>query len=248
VEERRREAGTAGRRGALAGRVALVTGGAGGLGRAVVAAFLRAGASVHVPLQNPSDALVLRDTLGAGATEVYLHPGVDLTHPESVETLFHAVGRVDILLNLAGGFSMGPIEETDVQTWSQMWSMNATSAFLCARSAFPRMRAEGWGRIVNISALPALQPGSPGMAAYGAAKAAVLHLTQSLAQEGVHSGITVNALLPSILDTPTNRRALPHADTSRWLPPSEIAKVLLFLASDDARLVNGSSISLTLGG
>jgi NAD(P)-dependent dehydrogenase (short-subunit alcohol dehydrogenase family) len=242
------EAGTTGGRGALAGRVALVTGGAGGLGRAVVADFLRAGASVHVPLQNPDDADRLRDALGARAAEVQLHSGVDLTHPDSVEALFHGVGRVDILLNLAGGFSMGRIEDTDFEAWSRMWSMNATSAFLCARAAFPRMRAEGWGRIVNISALPALQPGSPGMAAYGAAKAAVLHLTQSLAQEGVHSGITVNALLPSILDTPANRRALPDADRSRWLPPSEIAKVLLFLSSDDARLVNGSAISLTLGG
>jgi len=233
-----------------------VTGGAGGLGRSVVEAFLNAGAEVHVPLQSPDDAKALRHHLGSRADEVFLHSEVDLAAPESVERLFRDLRAQrsasggegpDILLNLAGGFHMASVEETDFPAWSRMWSMNATSAFLCARAALPGMSASGWGRIVNISALPALQPGSPGMAAYGAAKAAVLHFTQSLAREVAGSGITANALLPSILDTPGNRRALPDADFSRWLPPSEVAEVLLFLASDEARLVNGSALSLTLG-
>jgi NAD(P)-dependent dehydrogenase (short-subunit alcohol dehydrogenase family) len=159
-----------------------------------------------------------------------------------------AEGRsVEILFNLAGGFEMAPVEETEPGTWERLWQMNVTTAFLCSRTAFPGMKKQGWGRAVNVSALPAVERGQAGLSAYGAAKAAVLNLTGSLSREGVEEGITVNAVLPSIIDTPENREAMPDADTSTWLPPQEIAGVLVFLAADEARVVNGAALTLTLG-
>jgi NAD(P)-dependent dehydrogenase (short-subunit alcohol dehydrogenase family) len=169
-----------------------------------------------------------------------------------VDTLITRIEEIEgrgpeVVLNLAGGFAMAEIEETDLATWSKMWGINATTAFLTSRAAFPGMRAAGWGRIINVSALPALDRGKVGLSAYGASKAALLNLTYTLAKEGVGLGITVNAILPSIIDTPANRKSMPNADTATWLPPKEIAEVLLFLASDRARTVNGAAIPLTLG-
>jgi NAD(P)-dependent dehydrogenase (short-subunit alcohol dehydrogenase family) len=234
------------------GRVVLITGGTGDLGQWVVEAFLAQGDRVHVPVFASAEAEGLRERLGDRAGEVRFHMEADLTRPESVTEVFEAVeatgdGPPVVLLNLAGGFTMAPVEETEPDAWDRMWRMNATTAFLCSRQAFPGMRAAGWGRIVNVSAFPALELGSPGLSAYGASKAAVLNLTRTLAQEGVEDGITVNAVLPSIIDTPGNRRTMPDQDRSRWLAPPEIAGVLRFLASEEARIVNGSALTLTLG-
>jgi NAD(P)-dependent dehydrogenase (short-subunit alcohol dehydrogenase family) len=234
-------------------RVALITGGAGNLGRHVVQGFLREGARVHVPTFDEAEVERLLTTLGGDADRVHVHPETDLSKPSDVARVLERVRAVErrgpqILLNLAGGFAAGPIEETEPDTWDRMMRINATTAYLSSRAAFPHMKELGWGRIVNVSALPALDRGKPHLAAYGAAKAAVLNLTHTLAKEGAEHGITANAILPSIIDTPENREASPGADTSTWLPPQRIADVLLFLASEAAGIVNGAAIPLTLSG
>jgi len=233
-------------------RIALVTGGAGQLGRHVVDRLLGDGIRTHVPVLDEREADSARGHFGVKASGVTFHPRADLADPASVDAVYRAItkqeGRSpDILLNLAGGFAGAPVEETDPGTWDHMWRMNASTAFLCSRAAFPGMKARQWGRIVNVSAFPALDRGKATLSAYGAAKAAVLNLTHTLAREGVAHGITVNAILPSIIDTPANRAAMPRADTSTWLPPERIAEVTRFLVSDAAGIVNGAAIPLTLG-
>jgi NAD(P)-dependent dehydrogenase (short-subunit alcohol dehydrogenase family) len=233
-------------------RIALVTGGAGQLGRYVLDGLLQEGIRIHVPVLDEREVEASRVHLGANASEVAFHPRADLADPASVDAVFRTVrereGRSpDILLNLAGGFAGSPVEETDPGTWDHLWKMNATTTFLCSRAAFPGMKAAGWGRIVNVSAFPALDRGKATLSAYGAAKSAVLSLTHTLAREGVRHGITVNAILPSIIDTPANRASMPDADTSTWLPPERIAQVIAFLVSDAAGIVNGAAITLTLG-
>ncbi len=234
------------------GRVALVTGGAGQLGRHVVDRLLRESHHLHVPIFDERERAELQEFLGPRSDRVRFHANGDLTDPKVVSALFETVreeeGRhAEILLNLAGGFAMAPIEETDPDTWTKLWQMNATTAFLSSRAAFPGMKEGRWGRIVNVSAFPALDRGQEGLSAYGAAKAAVLNLTQTLFREGVAHGITVNAVLPSIIDTAPNREAMPDADTSTWIHPREIGAVIAFLVSEDAGTVNGAAVPLTLG-
>lgn len=233
--------------------VAVVTGGSGQLGRHVVNRLLRDGVHIHVPLFHEHPVAELSEALGGErAASLHFHGNADLTSPEQVDRVMRDVAEIegrppDTLLNLAGGFAMSAVENTDPATWERMWMMNATTAFLCSRAVFPGMKAAGWGRIVNVSAFPAIDRGKAQLSAYGAAKAAVLNLTQTLAREGVRHGITVNALLPSIIDTPSNREAMADADTSTWIPPSRIADVIVLLLSDDAGIVNGAAIPLTLG-
>jgi len=235
----------------LDARSALITGGTGALGRHVVKRFLEAGAEIHVPVFDTSEKQGLEEFLGDGAAAVHFHGDADLTEPGAVDRIVQEVEGAggpgpDILLNLAGGFSMAPVEDTSPEDWQRMLGINATTAFLCSRACFPSMRERGWGRIINVSALPALEGGQAKLSAYGAAKAAVLNLTRTLAREGVAHGITVNAVLPSIIDTPANRSAMPKADTSAWIPPAEIAGICHFLASDQARIVNGAALTLRL--
>ena len=229
----------------LSGRTALVTGGSGALGRAVVKIFRDAGAQVHVPVFDPDEIPGLEAFLDGDLARVHLHRNVDLARPEGVDRLFEDLPPVEVVANLAGGFAMAPVEETEPATWERMFRMNATTAFLVSRAAFPAMRAAGFGRILTVSAFPAVDRGAAGMTAYGAAKAAVLNLTQALAREGAEHGITANAVLPSIIDTEANREAMPRADRSRWLQPEEIARVLRFLASEEGGIVTGAAVPLT---
>jgi NAD(P)-dependent dehydrogenase (short-subunit alcohol dehydrogenase family) len=233
----------------------VITGGTGALGRAVVEAFVRAGARVHVPWFDAVEAEELRAGLrmrfgeegDGGGGRIRLREA-DLTEESSVAAFFESVresdGGTEILLNLAGGFAMSTLDQTKLAAWDDMFARNATSAFLCCRASAPGMRARGWGRIVNVVAMPALKRGAANMSGYAAAKAAVLNLTYSLAAELGPDGITVNAIVPTTIDTPANRSSMPEADTSRWLAPAEIARVLLFLASDDAAIVTGSAVAL----
>lgn len=238
--------------GALLQRTILVTGGSGGLGREVVRLLMAAGARIHVPIYADEEIPELQSYLGDAFQNLELHLNSDLTDPEQVDRLFDEIreregGGPDSVVNLAGGFAMGPIEDTSPDTWERLWTMNASTAFLVSRRAFPVLRERGGGRIVNISAVPAFEGGAENLSAYGASKAAVLHLTRSLAKEGVAHGITVNAILPSIIDTPGNRSAMPDADRSRWVPPAAIARIIRFLVSDEGDVVNGAVIPATLG-
>lgn len=233
----------------LSGQVALVTGGTGALGRHVILALHDRGASVHATWVDESEVDSLKRFLGPAGDRVHLHR-TDVTDPDQVEDLLARIGDEaappSILCNLVGGFSMAPVEETSVSDWRNLLEVNATSAFVCSRAALPLMRTAGWGRIVNVSAFPALERGQGRLAAYSASKAAVLNLTHSLSREAVENGVTVNALVPKIIDTPANREAMPDADPSTWIPPREIADVLAFVVSDRARTLTGAALTLTL--
>ncbi len=209
--------------------------------------FIDAGHSVHVPWVAEREVGELERYLGAAHSRITLHR-CDVTSEPAVVELFGTLGgRVDILANIVGGFAMAPIEETDFAHWNRMFQLNATATFLCTRAAVPGMKERSWGRIVNVASGPAVNHGAAKMSAYAASKAAVLNFTESLSKELVTAGITVNAIIPSVIDTPANRAGDPGADTSRWLKAEEIAQVVEFLCSDSAAIVNGSAVNLTRG-
>lgn len=231
---------------ALQGQVALVTGGTGALGRAVVKRLTEQGASVHVPWIVEKETVELKRYLGRLAARVTLHAS-DVTDEAAVRALFRQVTerskRLDLLANICGGFAFSSLEETSPATWQRMLSMNATSAFLCCQAAAPLLRKRG-GRIVNVAAGPALNRGAAMMSAYAASKAAVLNLTYSLAEELKPARITVNAIVPTIIDTPANRAAMPRENTAAWLKPGEIADVVAWLCGPEATIVTGTAVAL----
>jgi NAD(P)-dependent dehydrogenase (short-subunit alcohol dehydrogenase family) len=234
----------------LAGRAVLITGGTGALGGSVVHAFAAARAHVTVSWLVERERDELKKTLRRSGDGVRLEQA-DVTNPDAVARLCASAaqpsGRLDVLVQLVGGFAFAPITETDPETWHKMIALNATSTFLCARQAIRLMRPNGWGRIVTVAAVPAVARGAANMSAYAAAKAAVLNLTQSLAKEVVGDGITVNAIVPTTIDTPANRAAMPDADMSTWLAPAAMAEVILWLAGDAAGIVTGTAIMLSRG-
>jgi NAD(P)-dependent dehydrogenase (short-subunit alcohol dehydrogenase family) len=228
----------------FAGKVALITGAAGNLGRAVAQAFAREGAAIAlVDLK----AAALNETRAElGATVGCLAVPTDLIHAESVSDMTRRVlahfKHIDILANIAGGFTMGPpLHETEDRDWDFMFDLNTRTLFNCCRAIIPHMLEQGSGAIINISARAARE-GKPRMAPYCAAKAAVMTLTESLAAEHRFNGINVNCVLPGTIDTPQNRDAMPDADHENWVPPAALADVVLFLASDAARCVSGAAI------
>ena len=234
----------------LQGRSVLITGGTGALGGAVVEAFVTASARVTVSWVSDRERDTLRAALGPGGAAVRLEKA-DVTDPDAVARLCavasHRDGRLDALVQLVGGFAFAPIDETDPKTWHKMIALNATSTFLLTREAVKRMKPHGRGRIVTVAAVPAVNRGAASMSAYAASKAAVLNLTQSLAQELVSHGITVNAIVPTTIDTPANRAAMPNADTSTWLAPAAMAEAILWLAGDAAGIVTGTAVMLSNG-
>ena len=228
----------------LAGRTAIVTGGTGALGRAVTFELLTRGANVmctYLADEELDASFALRQSFG----ERVIFGKADVTRQTHVAKLVskteETFSRIDILVNVVGGFAMGPIGATGEDDWDDMMSVNLKSAFLCSRAVIPMMIMNGWGRIVNVGSRPALM-GSARMSAYGASKAGVLNLTQSMAEELREHDITVNAVVPGTIDTPANRAAMPEGDYSKWVPPSDIAKVIAFLSSEDARSVSGAFV------
>jgi len=236
--------------GNLEGKVAVVTGGTGALGTGVVRVLARARAHVVVPWWSEAEVEPFQAAMQeAGAMPRVTLQRTNVTDAGDVDTLFHRVeeshGRLDILVNGVGGFAAAPLEETDLRLWERMISLNATSTLLCSRAATGAMGVgAGGGRIINVSAMPAVNRGAAGMSAYAASKAAVLSLTQSLSKELRNRGITVNAVLPTTIDTPANREAMPDADQGSWLAPDEIGEVIRFLASEEGGIVTGAAITL----
>ncbi len=170
----------------------------------------------------------------------------DLTVEAEVQYFFRTVldefGHVDILANIAGGFYGGvPVAKTDVAKWEFMMDLNLKATFLCCKAVLPQMIERRYGKIVNVSARAGLS-GIAGLGAYCASKSGLRVLTESIAEEVKDSGVNVNSILPSIIDTPANRKAMPDEDHSRWVSPSDIAKVVLFLTSDDSAIINGAAI------
>ena len=222
-------------------QVVIVTGAAGAVGQATVSAFVAAGARVAA-VDLAGERLA---ELWDGQQQV-LQVSCDLTDPDSVAAMVATIGKdlgaVDILTNVAGGFTMGPpLHETSIETWDFMMDLNARSVFLTCRALLPAMRERGSGKIVNVAARAALQ-GKGRMAPYIASKAAVMRLTESLAAENRDVGINVNCILPGTVDTPANRKDMPDADFSTWVPTADLASVMLFLASPAARGVHGAAV------
>jgi NAD(P)-dependent dehydrogenase (short-subunit alcohol dehydrogenase family) len=228
----------------LSGKVALITGAAGHLGRAVAQAFANAGASlVLVDLK----AAGLQETQALLGTEVNcLSIPTDLISPESVAAMGHQVfaqhKKIDILANIAGGFTMGPpLHETSDRDWAFMMDLNARTVFHSCRVIIPNMLTHRSGSIINVAANAALT-GKANMAPYCASKAAVITLTESMAAEHLKTGIRVNCVLPSVLNTAQNRAEMPDADHASWVQPAALADVILFFASDAARSVTGAAL------
>ncbi len=220
-------------------RTIVVTGGLGGLGQAVSLRFARAGDQVVIP--TPAAAPELPPALAACCPRCRLCPGHDLTDEASVARLFSGLPRVDALVHLVGGFAMGPIEETSVETWRRQLDLNATTAFLCTRAALPVMRRAGHGRVVTVASRAAEAPAA-GQSAYAAAKAAVLALTRVLAEETRGGDITANCVLPSVIDTPANRAAMGEAAAKDWVTPEDLAETIFFLASPAAGHLRGTAL------
>ena len=216
----------------LKDKVIVVTGGLGVLGRAVTTAAVAAGATT-----------VCVDFVDGTPEEgVIATPAVDLGDADAAAAAFAEIakqyGRIDGLVNVAGGFAWETIGDGSIDTWDRMYAMNVKTAFNASKSALTHIPAAG-GRIVNISAFGSVQA-DMGMGAYAASKAGVSKLTEALAQELKSRNITVNAVMPSIIDTPANRKDMPDADISTWVTPAALAKVILFLLSDAAEPVTGA--------
>jgi NAD(P)-dependent dehydrogenase (short-subunit alcohol dehydrogenase family) len=221
------------------GKVIVVTGASGALGSVVAETALARGARVagvdHASSQIP-------------ATDNRIELGdVDLSDAAAAKKAIDAVaahfGRLDALVNIAGGFAFETVADGDPKTWQRMYALNVLTALNASRSATPHLLASGTGRIVNVGAMGALQAGS-GMGAYAASKAGVHRLTEALAAEW-KGRITVNAVLPSTINTPANRASMPRADFAKWVTPQELAEVILFLVSDAASAVTGALLPVS---
>lgn len=227
--------------GPLIDRDVVVTGGAGALGEAVVARLLQAGAVCHVPVRGAASA-----RKAAGGERLRVVAGVDSSDEAAVERFYEGLPQLWASVHLAGGFSMAPLAETTQADFMHMVQVNALTALLCCRAAARAMRRGGaGGRIVNVAARPGLEPRrGAGMVAYTVAKAAVVAMTQALAEELKDERILVNAIAPSTLDTAANRRAMPQADPSNWLAPAAAAEAVLQLVSPANLEINGAVLPL----
>lgn len=225
--------------GDLDGRRVVVTGGAGALGLAVVRELGSRGAECWVPVygdQVPEELTALAEELEA---PLHWRLGIDLSNEDAVEGFYCDAGELWASVQVAGGFSMAAIRDTSADDFERSFRRNALTCFLCCREAVARMPAGG--RLVNVASRPAVEPAA-GMIAYATSKAAVAALTRSLAEETREERVLVNAVLPSIIDTPANRQAMPSADHESWPTPEQIARTIGFLASPDNQLTSGALI------
>lgn len=214
----------------LQGKHVVITGGGGGLGGAVVDAFVAAGASCHLPQ---------RGAVGPPRTSIEERPNIDLSSEPAVVAYYATLPPLWGSVQLAGGYAGQPFTETSLASLREQLDLNVSTAFLCCREAVRALRKSGGGRIVNVCSRAALIPAA-GSIAYATAKAALAMLTQSLAEEVKPDGILVNAVAPSIIDTPANRASMPSANHALWPKPAELASAILWLASPENRLTSGS--------
>lgn len=224
-------------------RVVAVTGAFGNLGTAVAHAFAAGGAKVALIDFTPSPPVSVQKEFGP--THLLLG-GVDLSSFDAARAAMQQIvtrcGGLDVLVNVAGGFRWQTLEDGELSTWDLMYTMNLKTAVTACKAALPHLLARaGMRSIINVGAGAAAKAGA-GMGAYTASKSGVARLTESLAEELKDRGVTVNAVLPGIIDTPQNRTDMPDADFGRWVPPAAIADVIAFLASDAARAVTGAMV------
>jgi NAD(P)-dependent dehydrogenase (short-subunit alcohol dehydrogenase family) len=216
----------------------VISGGTGGLGASVVEAFLARGAEVHVPIIEAELPAHL-----AWRGDARVHPAtLSLDNESQVTAFYGALPELWASIHLVGGFAMAKVEDTSLADFEKQWRMNAVTCFLGCREAVKTIRKTGkGGRIVNVAARPAVTPVA-GMIAYAASKATVASITQSLAAEVLHDNILVNAVLPSTIDTPANRKSQPNADHSKWPTPAQIAETIMFLASEHNAVTTGTLV------
>jgi NAD(P)-dependent dehydrogenase (short-subunit alcohol dehydrogenase family) len=229
----------------LTDRVVVVAGGTGGLGREVSLAFLKENAKVVVTYRKQEEFDALKAAAGANGSllEGYV---VDVTDEAAVARVIDGVvtqhGRIDALVNTVGGYAGGiKLWEMETKIFDQMLALNLQSGYTLARAVLPSMLKQRHGSIVNVAAKAALDHGA-GAAAYAASKAAAVALIDSAAADVKGTGVRINSILPSIIDTETNRRAMPNAAFTTWPKPEDIARVILFLCSDDAKVIHGAAI------
>jgi NAD(P)-dependent dehydrogenase (short-subunit alcohol dehydrogenase family) len=231
--------------GRFSNKLVLVAGGTGSLGAAVSLAFLQEGATVAVTFRREEELIALKESAGREGSLLIGHQ-VDVTDGAAVMKMVEIIlanhRRIDVLVNTVGGYKAGvKFWEQDSKVLDQMLSLNLRSGWALARAVVPAMLKQGEGAIVNIAAKAALDA-PPGAAAYAASKAAAIAMMNSLAADLRRTGVRVNSVLPSIIDTEPNRKAMPKADFSKWPKPSDIARVILFLCGEDAKVVHGASI------
>lgn len=223
----------------------VITGASGNLGRALADAFAARGANL-VLLDRQTSRL---EAMFGKEDARRLHVATDLLDAAQVEAAAQAAsdrfGRIDVLCNIAGGFRMGPpVSETSDADFTFLMDINARTLLHAVRAVVPRMLAGGGGKIVNVGAFAA-QKGVANMGAYVAAKSAVIRLTEAMAAELREKNINVNCVLPTVIDTPENRKAMPNADPKRWVAPGDLASVIVFLASSAARAIHGAALPVT---
>ena len=224
----------------LHGKVVLITGAKGGLGTFVTNSFLDAGARVIGVSRSISDADFPREGFSAIPAEISSGDNAR----RIIEAVIAKAGRIDGLIHLMGGFTGGqPVADTDDATLDRMLDLNLRSAFHVIRAVLPRMRDQDAGRIIAIGSKAAVEP-SPMAGVYAASKAALVSLIRTVARENSDRRITANVVLPGTMDTPANRAADPKADFSKWVHPSQVAKLLVYLMSDQASQVNGAVIPI----
>ena len=221
------------------GKVVIVTGASGALGKVVAEVALARGARVAGVDHSPTQVAATGNRIDIGSVDL-----TDATQAgKAIDAVASHFGRIDALINIAGGFAFEAIAEGDPKTWQRMYALNVLTTLNASRSAIPYLSTSGTGRIVNVGAVGALQAAG-GMGAYAASKAGVHRLTEALAAEW-RGKITVNAVLPSTIDTSANRASMPKADFTKWVSPEELANVILFLASDAASAVTGALIPVS---
>jgi NAD(P)-dependent dehydrogenase (short-subunit alcohol dehydrogenase family) len=222
----------------LSGKIFIVTGAFGALGQAVTACMTANGARLALVGRRPG--LGIEHPAGA-----LLYTGVDLSQRDAaaavVERVFKETGRIDGLVNLAGGFHWDKLEGSTLESWDSMFRINLQTAVASSQAVLPYLLRGKSGTIINIGSMGAIKATS-GMGAYAASKAGIVKLTEALADELKDRGITVNAVLPGVLDTPRNRADMPSADFTRWVSPKAVAEVIVFLASDLARAISGATV------
>lgn len=199
------------------------------------------GASVTIPYRNTAEVDRLKQQMSPEDFSKIQFVLLDLLDESAVRQLIEDMGRVDVLIHLVGGFSMGATHEYDYGDWRKDLDLNLNTTFLACKYSLAQMRQQGYGRIVTVGSRGAVEPGAQ-LAAYCAAKAAVVALTKSIAAETQNTGITANCVLPSVIDTPSNRDAMGDDNADSWVKPSSLADVICFLASEAARDVRGAAV------
>lgn len=225
----------------MKGKRVLLTGGTGGLGMGVTPVVLAQGAEVTIPYRNHQELERLKRLLSPDDfARIQLIPA-NLTDEGSVENVINRMERVDALIHLVGGFAMGKTHEYSFTDWQRDFDLNLNTTFLVCKHSLKKMLEHGYGRIVTLGSRGAVEPGGQ-LAAYCASKAGVVALTKAIADETKGTNITANIVLPSVIDTPSNRQAMGEENADQWVKPESLAQVICFLASEAAKDVRGAAI------